>query len=46
MTLIKFVCVCNKCVFSDVEKTGETDFVEKPKLIHGTPFGEVAVPEK
>ena len=27
-------------------RTGETDSVEKPKSIHGTPFGEVAVPKK
>ena len=32
--------------FSDVEQTGETDFVEKPKSIYGTPFGKVAVPKK
>ena len=32
--------------FSYVEKTGETDFVEKPKSIYGTPFGKVAVPKK
>ena len=32
--------------FSDVEKTGETDFVEKPKSLYGTPFGKLAVPQK
>ena len=32
--------------FSDVEKTEETDLVEKPKSIYGTPFGKVAVPKK
>ena len=32
--------------FSDVEKTGETDFAENPKSIQGTPFGKVAVPKK
>ena len=31
--------------FSDVEQTGETDFVLKLKSIYGTPFGKVAVPE-
>ena len=32
--------------FSDVEKTGEIDLVEKPKSIYGTPFGKLAVPQK
>ena len=32
--------------FSDVEKTGESDSVGKPKSIRGIPFGIVAVPEK
>ena len=33
--------------FSDVEKTRETDLVEKPKSIyHGSSFGKVAVPKK
>ena len=32
--------------FSDVEKTGETDSVENPKSINGTPFRKVAVPKK
>ena len=32
--------------FSDVEKTGETDSVEKPKSINGTLFGKVTVPNK
>ena len=27
--------MCNKCIFSDVQKTGETDFDEIPKLIYG-----------
>ena len=31
---------------SDVEKTGETDSIEKPKLMHGTPVGKLAVPKK
>ena len=26
--------------FSDVEKIGETDFIEKPKSIYGTPLSE------
>ena len=29
--------------FSDVENTGETYFVEKPKSIYGTSFGKVTV---
>ena len=43
MTLINFLCV----YFSDVEKIGETDFIEKPKSIYRTPFGfgTVAAPE-
>ena len=45
MTLINFVCV-QQVYFSDVEKTAETDFVEKRKSIYGTPFGKVAVPQK
>ena len=32
--------------FSDVEKTGETDFVQKPKSIYGATFGKAAVPKK
>ena len=39
-------CVCNKHIFSDVEKSGEIDSVEKPTLIYGIPFGKVAVPKK
>ena len=35
-------CVYNKCMLSALEKTGETDSVEKPKSLHGTPFGKVA----
>ena len=31
---------------SDVEKTEETDSVEKPKSIHGSPLGKVAVPKQ
>ena len=27
--------MCNKCIFSDVHKTGETDFDEIPKSIYG-----------
>ena len=38
--------VCNKCIFYDVEKTGETDSVEKPKSIHRIPSGKVAVPKR
>ena len=45
MTLINFLCA-QQVYFSDVEKTGETDSVENPKSIHGTPFGKVAVPKK
>ena len=36
-----FVCVRSVHVLSDVGKTGETDFVEKPKSI-----GKLAVPKK
>ena len=40
----------NLCVwqvyFSDAEKTGETDFVEKPKSIRGTPFWESGCTQK
>ena len=32
--------------FADIEKTGETDSIENPKSIHGTPFRKVAVPKK
>ena len=44
MTLINFLYSITSGFFSDVEKTGETDFVEKPKSIYyyGTPFGKVA----
>ena len=30
---------------SDVEKIGETDFVEKPKSIYGTPLGKWLYPK-
>ena len=45
MALINFLCV-QQMYFSDVKKTGETDFVEKPKSIRGTPFGKGVVPKK
>ena len=39
------LCVCNKCIFLMKERE-KTDFVKKPKLICGTPFGKVFVPKK
>ena len=45
MTLINFLCV-QQVYVSDVEKTRETDLVEKPKSIYGTSFGKVAVHKK
>ena len=35
-----------RSVFSDVEKTGKTDSIEKPKLIHGTTYGKIPVPKR
>ena len=47
MTLIQnLLCVCNKCILSDVEQTGKSDFVEKPKSTYDTRFGKVAVLKK
>ena len=43
------LCVCVKRVFHDVEKTGETDFFEKPKSIYYMDilYGrKLAVPKK
>ena len=45
MTLLIFLCVLHM-YFSDAEKTGETDFGEKPKSIYGSPFGKVAIPKR
>ena len=48
ITLIKFLCA-KQAYFSDVEKTGETDFIEKPKSIYisyDTPFGESSCTKK
>ena len=47
MTLIiNILCVCNKCILSDVEQTGKSDFVEKSKSTYDTRFGNVAVLKK